>query len=161
MTLVPVLTRLAAARARIAPHALSLLRWCAIGALSALVAASVLLSPSAFAGAADGTQGSVAANRLKIGTLVEFDARKSNVGDAIRFLLEPVHYRITMRTVDPTLGASVLRRPIPPIAVHAGVMSIESALLLLIGEDNRLVVDHTNRLIAIERMPAEADPSPR
>jgi hypothetical protein len=35
-------------------------------------------------------------------------------------------------------------------------MSIEQALLLLIGEDNRLVVDHVNRLVAVERLPDDA-----
>jgi hypothetical protein len=141
------------------PHAGALLRWCAIGALTALVVAAAWTPSGALAADAAATEPSVsrpsAPNRLKVGTLVEFDPRAGSVGDAMRSLLDPVHYRLTVRTVDPIVSASVLRRPIPAIATNAGVMSIEAALLLLIGDENRLVVDHTNRLVAIERMPAD------
>lgn len=129
-------------------------------AFGVLLCAAAMTSAQAAPAAADNASAArPAPNRLKVGTLVEFDPRSGNVGDAIRSLLAPVHYRLTMRTVDPIVGAAVLRRAIPPIAAQAGVMSIESALLLLIGEENRLVVDHANRLIAIERMPAEGPAS--
>ena len=163
MTLAPLLRRLVGARPRRAPNAGSLLRWCALGVLSALVLAAAVQPRSAFARPAGVSADPAAAtraagvNRLKVGTLVEFDPRKGTVGDAIRFVLEPVHYRLTTRTVDPIDTAAVMRRPVPAIAASAGVMSIESALLLLIGEDHRLVVDHPNRLVAIERMPADAN----
>jgi hypothetical protein len=97
-------------------------------------------------------------NRLKFGTLVEFDGRFHNVGEAINYVLEPVHYRVTQRTVDARVVDAVLRSSVPLAAINAGVMTIELALLLLIGEDNRLVVDHVNRLITIERMPEAASP---
>ena len=166
MTLKTVLTRLAADS-----DLRALLRWCIVCLLCALVAMASLPGPAlaadaagdgAAAPAAGARSGAVGApNRLHVGTLVEFDPRSGNVGDAIKSLLEPVHYRITFRTVDPLQSASVLRRPIPPIAAHAGEMSIEAALLLLIGEDNRLVVDHAHRLVAVERLPADAgSPSP-
>lgn len=156
-----------------APWVAALLRWWAVAALCALAAAGMQPQP-AFAGASLARPAVVravapadkaapaapsrpaAVNRLKVGTLVEFDTRRGNVGDAIRFLLEPVRYRITQRTVDAAVSAAVLRRPVPPIARNAGFMSIEAALLLLIGEEHRLVVDHANRLIAIERMPLDA-----
>jgi hypothetical protein len=96
-------------------------------------------------------------DRLKVGTLVEFDPRAGTVGEAIGVLLAPVRYHMTTRTVDPQDCARVLRQPVPAIAAHAGVMSIEAAILLLIGEDHRLVVDHVHRLVAIERIPDDAD----
>ena len=99
-------------------------------------------------------------NRLKVGTVVEFDKRTRNVGDAMNFLLAPVRYRVTNRTVDAAAAGSVMRRPVPVAAMDAGVMSIESALLLLIGEENRLVVDHRNRLVAVERTPPGAASQP-
>ncbi|MCM5682404.1 hypothetical protein M8A51_22990 [Schlegelella sp. S2-27] len=115
--------------------------------------------PAPEAGAAQDTPEApsrpLAINRLKIGTLVEFDTRHGTVRDALHYLLEPTHYRLTTDTVDAAYSAEVLRRPLPKIVHKAGVMSIEAAALLLIGEENRLVVDHTDRLIAIERMPAD------
>lgn len=96
------------------------------------------------------------ANRLRVGTVMQFDARTRTVGDAIGSLLGPVRYRLTDRTVDAATSAALLRRPLPPAARDAGYMTIEQGLLLLIGEEHRLVVDHRNRLLALERMP---DPS--
>lgn len=134
----------------------TLLRWCVQAALCAAVLATLLPSPALADPAGNAaTTARAGRNRLKVGTRVEFDIRRGNVGDAINFLLEPVRYRLTHRTVDPLVSAAVLRRPVPPVAANAGVMSIESALLLLIGEEHRLVVDHAHRLIAIERMPPD------
>jgi hypothetical protein len=93
-------------------------------------------------------------NRLQVGTLIEFDKRTRNVGEAMNYLLAPVRYQLTNRTVDAAALMSVLRRPVPVAAFDGGVMSIESGLLLLIGEENRLVVDHRNRLISVEKTPA-------
>lgn len=162
----------------------ALLRWLVVGALCAWLAGTLLLAQEAYAqtpaapaeqtppaasaapaapaaepgaaqGAADTASRPLAINRLKIGTLVEFDTRHGTVRDALHYLLEPTHYRLTTDTVDAAYSAEVLRRPLPKIVHKAGVMSIEAAALLLIGEENRLVVDHTDRLIAIERMPAD------
>ena len=95
-----------------------------------------------------------AVNRLHVGTEVKFDGSVRTVGDAMNQLLGPVRYALTTRTVDPERSDSVLRRPVPLAARDHGVMTVEGGLLLLIGEDNRLVVDHVHRLVAIERMPA-------
>jgi hypothetical protein len=111
--------------------------------------AQVLTSNAAESGAA-----SAPFNRLQVGTLVEFDKRTRNVGEAMSSLLAPLRYQLTNRTVDAVALASVLRRPIPAAAMDAGLMSVESGLLLLIGEENRLVVDHRNRLISVEKTPA-------
>ena len=93
-------------------------------------------------------------NRLHVGTEVKFDGTVRTVGNAMAQLLGPVRYEITTRTVDPGRSDAVLRRPLPLEARDHGVMTIEGALLILIGEDNRLVVDHVHRLVAIEPMPA-------
>jgi hypothetical protein len=161
MKLMSILARLAALRVLWSPYMATVLRWCMVGLVCAFIAMSAL-PPVALAKPAEGPAergahaGSPpAVNRLRIGTLVEFDIRAGNVGEAMAFLLAPVHYRITHRSVDPRVSTAVLRRPIPAIASSAGVMSIEAALLLLIGEENRLVVDHVHRLIAVERIPAE------
>jgi hypothetical protein len=148
--------RLAAnARACATPGGPALLRWCLQVALYAAMAFALFPHVAHAAEAGSASTPSASRNPLQIGTLVQFDVRRGTVGGAIEYLLEPVRYRLTHRTVDPLVGAAVLRRPLPPIAAQAGVMSIEAALLLLIGEEHRLVVDHAHRLIAIERMPAD------
>lgn len=90
------------------------------------------------------------AQLLKMGTVVDFDPHTVTVGDAMTSVLAPVKYRLARAGV----GAPLLGRPSPAIASRAGLMSIEAALLLLIGPDHRLVVDHAHRLVAVERMPA-------
>jgi hypothetical protein len=92
-----------------------------------------------------------AINRLRVGTVVQFDARTRTVGDAMNSLLLPVRYRLTTRTVDPAVSSAVMRRPLPVATREAGLMTIEQALLMLIGEEHRIVVDHRARLVAIER----------
>ena len=100
-------------------------------------------------------------NRLRVGTVMQFDARTRSVGDAMNSLLGPVRYRVTTRTVDPALSAALMRRPLPVAARDAGYMTIEQGLLMLIGEENRLVVDHRSRLVAIERNPDDSDTAVR
>lgn len=126
----------------------ALLRWCVLAAAAVLISVASMPEPVQ---AQEVAAALPKVNPLKVGTLVAFDPRTNTVGDAIASVLVPVRYRVTDRTVDPLVSASVLRRPVSPIVANAGVMSIESAVLLLIGEDHRLVVDHAHRLVAIER----------
>jgi hypothetical protein len=93
-----------------------------------------------------------AVNRLRVGTVVQFDARTRTVGEAMNSLLAPVRYRITTRTVDAAVSGAVMRRPVPVAAREGGLMTIEQALLLLVGQEHRIVVDHRARLVAIERL---------
>ncbi len=97
-----------------------------------------------------------APNRLRVGTLMQFDARTRTVGEAMNHLLTPVRYRVTTRTVDSTVSAAVMRRPLPPQARDSGLMTIEQGLLMLVGQEHRIVVDHRARLVAIERVNAQA-----
>jgi hypothetical protein len=132
----------------------------AAGHLAALCAGAAVVSASLFGhsalAAGAGAPGHCAPaalesiDPLKVGTLVEFDERTRTTADAIASLIAPTGYRLTARTVDAQAAARVLRRPVLPVARKAGETSIESALLLLIGEDHRLVVDRKHRLIAIE-----------
>jgi hypothetical protein len=92
-------------------------------------------------------------NRLKVGTVLTLDRRTRTVGEAFDYLLTPIRYRMTSRTVNPETMNALMRRPVPPAARDAGLVSIESALLLLVGAEHRIVVDHSNRLVAVERMP--------
>lgn len=156
MNVMSLLARALQSCAHPPPQARAALRWLVLAALSALVAMTLLPERSIAQPAA----GPVPVNPLKVGTLVEFDTRSQTVGDAFTSLLEPVRYRVTDRTVDPLVSAEVLRRRVPPIAARAGVMSIEQALLLLIGEEHRLVVDHAHRLVAVERHSPDAAKEP-
>lgn len=150
MNVMSLLARALQSCAHPPPQARAALRWLLLAVLAALVAMT-LLPERSLAQAAAAAPPPLPVNPLKVGTLVEFDTRAHTVGDAFASMLEPVRYRVTDRTVDPLVSAEVLRRRVPPIAARAGVMPIEQALLLLIGEEHRLVVDHTHRLVAIER----------
>ncbi|KQV92783.1 hypothetical protein [Rhizobacter sp. Root1221] len=148
MPLTTFLKRTARSATQMPSEARALLRWCVLAAAAALIALASIPEPVQ---AQEVAAALPKVNPLKVGTFVAFDPRTNTVGDAIASVLMPVRYRITDRTVDPLASATVLRRPVSPIVANAGVMSIESAVLLLIGEDHRLVVDHTHRLVAIER----------
>jgi hypothetical protein len=148
MNVMSLLARALQSCAHPPPQARAAVRWLVLAALSALVLLTLLPERSL---AQPARPEPVPVNPLKVGTLVEFDTRAQTVGDAFGSMLEPVRYRVTDRTVDPLVSEEVLRRRVPPIAARAGVMPIEQALLLLIGDDHRLVVDHAHRLVAIER----------
>jgi hypothetical protein len=87
---------------------------------------------------------------LKVGVRLPFGAEMRNVRDAAIYLLEPTGYRITANTVDTQALNSILSRPITPLAKNGETVSIQDALLLMIGTENRLVVDHHNKLVTFE-----------
>lgn len=124
---------------------IQLLRW---GCLVALCAHFFLLA--AMPARAYAQTASPIPDRLKVGTRMEFDGHVRTVRQAMEQLLLPVQYHIVTRTIDVTASEAALRRPLPARAVNAGLMSIEDGLLLLIGEEDRLVVDHKHRLVAVE-----------
>jgi hypothetical protein len=92
-------------------------------------------------------------NRLRLGTRFELTPNITNVKDAIAYLVRPSGYKL----LDKQLGLIDLQTlaamPLPPMAQVPANMTIERALLIVIGNKNRLVVDHKNRLIGIEPMP--------
>jgi hypothetical protein len=141
-----------AAPKRVSGVAAALVPTTAVGA-SAGSATLTCSAGAANATSEDAAPPSASFNRLHLGTVMQFDARTRTVGDAMASLLGPVRYRVTSNTVNAAASAALMRQPLPVAARDAGYMTIEQGLLLLIGQDNRLVVDHRSRLVAVERTP--------
>lgn len=74
----------------------------------------------------------------------------TTVGEAAKFLIEPVKYRLVTAYPAPDESAGIAAAKLSPLARSKKIMSIEKALLTIIGEENRLVVDHEHKLISFE-----------
>lgn len=92
-------------------------------------------------------------NPLKVGTLLKLPADISNVGQAAQFLLAPTGYKIVIPDEGQKSALEILNRPVSPVAAKYGLTTIENALLVLIGGDSRLVVDHNSKRLTFEPMP--------
>ena len=89
-------------------------------------------------------------NRLKLGTRFILEPNIKNVRDAINYVIRPAGYKLIANHPGLITLNTLASAPLPPMAQVAGNMSIERALLILIGDKNRLVVDHKRRLIGVE-----------
>jgi hypothetical protein len=89
-------------------------------------------------------------NRLRIGTRLQLPPELATVRDAALYLIAPTGYTLTVNPANAQQVRSILSRPIPPIARDYGVLTVEAALLLVAGDDTRLLVDHARRRIAID-----------
>jgi type IV pili sensor histidine kinase/response regulator len=97
--------------------------------------------------------GSVAAadfNPLRLQVRVTFPGEIATIQEAARYLVEPIGYELTTASPAPRESAAIAAAPLSPLAKNHRILSIEDALLLLIGEKNRLVVDHPHKLISFE-----------
>lgn len=89
--------------------------------------------------------------RLKIGVQANLPKQMTYVEQAVTYLLEPTGYRLVYVDDENRKELiSILSKPIPMIARDAGLMSVQDALLLVIGEGARMLVDHKNAYIAFE-----------
>ena len=89
--------------------------------------------------------------RLKIGVQVNLPRQMKYVEQAVTYLLEPTGYRLVYLDEDNRRELiSILSKPIPMIARDSELMSVQDALLLVIGEGARMLVDHKNAYIAFE-----------
>ena len=93
---------------------------------------------------------------LKIGTALNLPREITNVGQAAQYLLEPIGYKVVVPNEAQQSTLAILNRPVSPVAAKYGLTTIENALLVLIGEDSRLVVDYTHKLISFEPLPGGA-----
>jgi len=91
-------------------------------------------------------------NPLSVPTRINYVKEHKTVGDAIRYYLEPIGYRWVERFPAPNDAKFIADKPLPPHAKSHQVLAIQKALLILIGRDNRLVVDHHHRLVSAESL---------
>ena len=89
---------------------------------------------------------------LKIPTRLVNISEHRTVQDAIEYYIEPIDYRFVKVHPAPSEAIFIASKPIPPQAKKLGMVTIERALLLLIGENNKVLVDHKNKLISVEPM---------
>jgi type IV pili sensor histidine kinase/response regulator len=97
--------------------------------------------------------GSVAAadfNPLRLQVRAIYPAEIATIEQAARYLVEPIGYELTTAPPAPRESAAIAAAPLSPLAKNHRILSIEDALLLLIGEKNRLVVDHPHKLISFD-----------
>lgn len=86
-------------------------------------------------------------NRLHTGVrLINLPTDARTVESASQWVLESTGYRLS---ADPV----ILRRPLSPLAQVPDAMSIEQALLAIIGGENALAVDIARGRVAVEPMP--------
>ena len=86
-------------------------------------------------------------NQLHIGTRLNLQQNVTTVEQAVNWLLQPTSYSVVARTPEARM---ILSEPLSPLAQKPEFMTIEEALLMVIGANNRLVVDHDNDLITFE-----------
>jgi hypothetical protein len=89
-------------------------------------------------------------NRLRMRVVVNFPPDVTTVGESARYLLEPTDYKLA--TLPDLHASQILTRPLAPQARSNMLQTIEDALLLLSGDDTRLLVDHEHKLVAFEPM---------
>lgn len=86
--------------------------------------------------------------RLQIGTRLNLPDSARTVTAAIRWLLEPTGYQLVTDNY-------LVKRPLPPLAQTGwDAVTIEAALLRVIGGEHLLVVDDEHQRIAVEHLPA-------
>lgn len=86
---------------------------------------------------------------------LDFPPDVTRVGEAVEFLLEATDYQLLVYCTGCPLDApGVATDPISPLAfVHPlALTSAERAILLVLGQDSRIVVDNDLRSISFERL---------
>ena len=92
-------------------------------------------------------------NPLRLGTRMNFAPNIETVAQASTWLLQPTGYRLHIKS---TVARRIAAQPMSPLALPPRYTTIEDALLYVLGGNNRLVVDHDNRLVSFEPAPAGA-----
>lgn len=87
---------------------------------------------------------------------LDFPPHITSVGDAIEHVLEATDYQLLVYcTGCPQEAAKIAEDPISPLAFvyPLATTSAERAILLILGDDSRIVMDHGLRSISLEFMP--------
>lgn len=73
--------------------------------------------------------------------------------DAVEYILEPIGYQIVLDSPAPLDARELASKRIEPIAKLPRTMSIADAILVLIGTENYLIVDHKHKLVSFTKEP--------
>jgi len=74
------------------------------------------------------------------------------VGEAAQYLIEPAGYTLLLDPAVSKDAQEIAERPVGARAGGTAAIPLEEALLLLIGDESNLVVDHPHRLITFEKI---------
>lgn len=94
-------------------------------------------------------------NPLNLEVRMTIPNETTTVGEAVMYVLGPTGYKLIVGGNASETGADIALQPVPPNAFDGQVMSAGNALLLLIGQKDRLLVDPVHRLVSFDRLPAQ------
>ncbi len=120
-----------------------------------LAAQSVAADDVVNANVAEGAQQRSLYNPLRLGTRINLDPNIKTVSQAAAWVLAPTDYTVATQYPAPMEALRIAQSPVSPLAQTVKFMAIEEALLLIIGSENRLVVDHTHQLVSFEPIPKQ------
>ncbi len=89
-------------------------------------------------------------DQLKTGTVLELPDSIKTVEQAANYVLTPTGYSLMVPNDGFRSAAAILLRPTSAQSRVAGYTTIENALLIIAGDDVRLVIDHANKLVSFE-----------
>lgn len=90
------------------------------------------------------------ADPMKMGTRLYFSSEIRTVGQAAKQILRPTGYKLLLTEPAPYESNEIASHPISKNALSQNVLSIEDALLRLVGDENRVIIDHANKLVSFE-----------
>lgn len=89
-------------------------------------------------------------NRLRTGTQLALPDAIKTVEQATQYLIAPTGYSLMLPNASMRETAAILNRGLSQQVRITGYATIENALLIIAGDDVRLVVDHENKLLSFE-----------
>lgn len=90
-------------------------------------------------------------NPFRVRVRTSYPLQVRTVGQAANHLLAAIDYKVIYNLPAPQEAREIGRMGIGPLARTGEVMPMEDALLLLVGEQNCVVVDHEHSLVTFER----------
>jgi len=89
---------------------------------------------------------------LKLYIRTDYPPTLTTVDEGARWLLEATGYRLVLSHPAPQDAQTLASQRITPMANMKRTMTIEDALLTLIGPENYLVVDRKNKLVSFTKL---------
>ncbi|MGD1336096.1 hypothetical protein ACP6H1_27260 [Vibrio harveyi] len=90
-------------------------------------------------------------NALQVTVRTVLPNNITNVGDAIRWYVEPLGYYVLTEHPAPVEANAMLNMPIPATAKLHRTMPVLHAIQLLIGRGNTIIVDKAHKLITVKK----------
>lgn len=89
-------------------------------------------------------------NELQREVRTSYPSNLTTVGQAVMYVLAATDYKVAIGYPASLTAIQIALKPIPPEADQDKVLPIYQALLLLIGNDSRLVIDTKHKFVTFE-----------